>query len=641
MSPETGLEASATAYSAGDGATEVFVRTVVLVLLAGFVANAAAQDDAVVITATRFPDVKRELPVGVTVITADDLRKSATSNLPEVLAQFGLLHVRDAGGTPNQQLDLRGFGASGDQNTLVLLDGQRISENDQSATQLGAIPLEAIERIEIVRGSGTVLYGSGATGGTVNIITRRPLPGTRAHALGRFGGYGTRELRAGLARSADLLGIAVDVSREETDGYRRHNEFRQTNVAARLQATGERGRAHLRIGLGEQTIGLPGALTEAQIAADRRQAGDFVGDGEREDGTVVLGGAAYAGAHEIAADLAYREKQATTRFLPPFAFLIDSRVRQWTLTPRAKLRFDALGRTHDVTVGADLEQWDYANPPSEGDHTNQALYALANLWFAERTRLVLGARTQRSDQTLGPTTARHALDAYEVALRQAFGGGWSAYAKHGTSFRVANFDDLAFSPGLLEPQTARSGELGLEIERSGLRGRVALYDMRLENEIAFSPLAFANINLAPTRRRGIELEAAWRAARTLELRAGLGVLQAEFRNGDEVPLVPRAIATAGVSWTFAERSRLNLNTRYVGEQRYDNDQANRFRRQPDYVLVDAKVEHRVGRAHFGLELRNLLDEAYYSYGIWDGASSFSAYPQPERAVYLSVAYRLD
>ena len=163
-----------------------------------FASLSLAQDDAVVITATRFPDAKRDLPVGVTIITADDMRKSASSNLAEILAQFGLVNIRDNSGTPNQQVDLRGFGITGDQNTLLMVDGIRLSENELSAAQLSTIPLQTIERIEIVRGSGAVLYGSGATGGTINVITRRAEPGkATGYGVGRAGGYGTKELRAG------------------------------------------------------------------------------------------------------------------------------------------------------------------------------------------------------------------------------------------------------------------------------------------------------------------------------------------------------------------------------------------------------------------------------------------------------------
>jgi iron complex outermembrane receptor protein len=231
--------------------------------------------------------------------------------------------------------------------------------------------------------------------------------------------------------------------------------------------------------------------------------------------------------------------------------------------------------------------------------------------------------------------------------------------KYGSSFRLANFDEnacfvLPCTTRLLDPQTARTAEVGLEYQSGAWRGRVAAYQTKLQNEIYFSPLVFSNINLAPTQRRGLEMEAIWRAAQTLELRASLALMEATFRSGTyggtdvsgkTVPLVPEQIAGLGASWSFTEKSRLNVNARYVGKQRYDNDQANTFSREmPAYGLLDAKIEHRIDRVTVALEGRNLLDRRYYSYGIWDGVSatsSFSAYPQPGRALFASVAYRLD
>ena len=110
---------------------------------------------------------------------------------------------------------------------------------------------------------------------------------------------------------------------------------------------------------------------------------------------------------------------------------------------------------------------------------------------------------------------------------------------------------------------------------------------------------------------------------------------------DAVRLINKGALVVDVRSAEAFGAGHIVNARHVGRQRYDNDPANVFRRQPAYGLVDLKLEHRVERANFAVEVRNLLDEEYYSYGIWDGAASFSAYPQPERAVYLSVAYRLD
>lgn len=648
-------------------------------LLAGLsISLAFAQDDAVVITATRFPDTKRDLPVGVTVITADDIRNSASSNLGDILAQFGLLHIRDLSGTQNPQIDLRGFGATGDQNTLVLLDGLRISENEVVPAQLSSIPLDSIERIEIVRGSGAVQYGGGATGGTVNIITRRGMPGeARAHALARAGGYGTVEGRASFDRYGDTFGGGLVGSYEDTDGYRRNSRYRQRNLAGRIDGDFGGARTYARLALDEQKQRLPGSLTEAQIAQDPRQTDTPDDWQEREGANLAFGGTKQLGRHELSADLGYRTKHSRFAAVTAFgAFQGDTDVDEWAFAPRARLGLDALGRRHDLIVGADFRHWSYANASTFGgspsgrltsEQSNAALYAQLSAWVAARTRLVLGARRQHLAQrltTLFPAsqenTESRGLEAYEAALRQGFGAGWSAYAKYGKSFRVATFDENAcfFPPcgtPLLEPQTARGAELGVEYESRRVRARASAYQIDLENEIYFSPLVNApfgaNVNLSPTRRRGLELESAWHATQTLDLRVALAFMQATFRSGayggvdvsgNDIPLVPRVLATAGLAWSYASRSRASVNARYVGEQRFDNDQANVFPlKQPAYGLVDVKIEHALAPAwRLALEIRNLLDERYFSYGAVTG-TTFKALPEPGRAAYLSLEWRMD
>jgi iron complex outermembrane receptor protein len=236
------------------------------------------------------------------------------------------------------------------------------------------------------------------------------------------------------------------------------------------------------------------------------------------------------------------------------------------------------------------------------------------------------------------------------------GGGFSTYVKYGTSFRLANFDENACffppcNPQLLRPQTARGGEVGLEVERGGLRGRIAAYQTDLEDEIYFSPLTFSNVNLEPTRRRGLEIETLWRASSTVDLRAAIAWIDARFRSGvyggvdvsgDKVPLVPERLATAGASWRFTAQSRASFNARYVGRQRFDNDQANTFaREQPSYTVADFKLEQRLRNWELAFEVRNLFDRRYFSYGTVTGANSFSALPATGRAAYASLAYRLD
>ena len=148
--------------------------------LAAQPAPVSAADSALVVTATRFALPPQDSPPGLSVISADRIANSSASSLPELLAREAGIVTRDSTGSPDAQIDMRGFGVSGDQNTLLLLNGQRLNEIELVSQRWSAIPLESIERIEILRGGGAVLYGGNATGGTINIITRAPQAGTRS-----------------------------------------------------------------------------------------------------------------------------------------------------------------------------------------------------------------------------------------------------------------------------------------------------------------------------------------------------------------------------------------------------------------------------------------------------------------------------
>ena len=178
----------------------------------------------VVVTASRFEQTNADTPIGVTVITRDQIEASNARSIADVLTTMGGVHVRDNSGQPNPQLDLRGFGISGDQNTLVLFNGQRISENELQPANIAAIPLASVERIEILRSGGAVLYGGGATGGTINIITRGQAPGTRSGRVLLGGGsYDTYTVEAALGMAGDTMGFDVSARRYDTENYRDNN----------------------------------------------------------------------------------------------------------------------------------------------------------------------------------------------------------------------------------------------------------------------------------------------------------------------------------------------------------------------------------------------------------------------------------
>src|SRR5688572_24289714 len=122
------------------------------------------QEEVLTVTATRFPDDARKLPANVSVLSSEDIARSAARTVPELLAEQVGITLKDFYGNNAAltSIDLRGYGVTGGQNTLILLDGRRLSDIDLSSVQWSSVPLSSIDRIEILRGTGSVLYGDGA-----------------------------------------------------------------------------------------------------------------------------------------------------------------------------------------------------------------------------------------------------------------------------------------------------------------------------------------------------------------------------------------------------------------------------------------------------------------------------------------------
>jgi len=604
--------------------------------------------------------------VNVSIITAEDIKHSTARTVPELLRQLPGIRTRDSSGSPNLQVDIRGFGISGDQNTLVLLDGIRISENEQTTVNWAGIPLNAIERIEIMRGSGAVLYGGGATGGTINIITKTPAAGQRSGSIyGGVASYGTSEAGVGVNLGGDNVSLNFSGTYLYTDNYRDNNRMRQKNALADARWTGDRGSVSLKFGADDLDLRLPGALSEAQIAADRRQAATPNDFSNRTGGFLVAGGEWRVGAATLAADLGYREKDITASII---GSPIDSDTSVWSFSPRFKMPYRLGGWRHNLVVGVDLDDWSFLNKtsvfgqPREPDafQRNQGVYLQNSTAIGDAWNLSLGGRLHRVEY--GVTDLANPADsdertrnltAYEIGVRYRASPAFSPYAKVGTSFRVPNVNDVynLFTGvvSLLEPQTSHEQEIGVDIRYGPGTYRLALYHITTDNELYFDPATFTNRNLAPTRRQGVEVEGKWRVGRSVDLFLNYTYADSEFRSGDfggvpiagnEVPLVPRHAANAGAGWVFAPRARGDIVVRYVGEQVFDGDETNTFgRKMPSYTVVDVKLTHESGGWLIGIGMKNLLNEKYFNYAVFDSFTpTFFAYPQAERSIFATAQY---
>jgi len=643
------------------------------------------QLDTVIVTATRFPEDRLDAPVGMTVITGEEIAKSTARTLPELLAQQGNIVTRNTTGSPDQQVDLRGFGITGDQNTLILLDGRRLDEIDLATPSWSSIPLESIERIEILRGSGSVLYGGGATGGTINIITKTPQRATVTGSANAGGGsYSTFQAGATGSAAGDMLGATASANTYETGNWRDNNRVQQWSGQGDLRVFGSAGKLDFSFGGDRQSVRLPGARTQLELIVNPRGTSTPQDWAQRKGARALLGGELALGGGTLAADLGYRRTDRNA-FLGDYfsAGLFNTYVQStndvWTFTPRYKLPYRAFGARNTLVIGYDYDRWDYERQDSrtqasapfadlQVDQSSNGAYLQHYSVFSTGTRLTLGGRLQRVETTatdfanvLGPTTASKTLSprAWEIGVRQPLGDTIEVYGRYGQSFRIPRVDEIYDQfggPGFtsrvvpLDAQLAHTFEVGMEYRSDTLRARAIAYEMNLSNEIFFFVPTGQNINLPPTQRRGIELDASWRVMPGLRLFGNVAFRSAKFKEGligpvnvtgNTIPLVPRAVFTVGAAWNITDRTLLSAVANYVGTQYYDNDVANNFgRKMPAYTVVDIKLAQGWGRWTFTAAVNNLFDEFYYSYAVRSlFVNTFNAYPNLPRTFLATAEYR--
>ena len=651
-----------------------------------------AQDASVVITAPRFPEEIRRMPASVTVITRDDIAKSAARTLPELISSEVGFTMKDFYGNnaAYTSIDLRGFGVTGPQNTLILLDGRRLNDFDLSGVQWPAIPLASIERVEIVRGAGGVLYGDGATAGIVNIVTRSPLtPGKSAELLGRVASFDTLEGQVYGAYGAGTFGINGSLHGYESDGYRENNRNEQQNSTLNLRWALGDGALDLRFGTDQQDIRLPGgrfvqpSIGLDEYSTDRRGAAtplDYASrDGARARATLLQ----RVGEAELSIGVDWRDKDQRSFFdqggFPRYQ-ADDLELR--SLTPKMKLPI----RNHTFVAGVDWHQWRYRSrrtdrPENIGNPANRVavdqdttgLYVLDTIALTPATTATAGWRTERAkyagdDEGLfaAPSVRETQNEhAWELGLRHDFNAQWAGFARAGRAFRFVNAEesyesDIFFAPQfqILRPQHSRTHEAGVEQRVARGYWRATLFRIDVSDEIHLDPFTtgVGNTNLPPSRRQGVELE-----GRFSNIRAAYAYTEAKFLEGtlagspftgtdiaiggNTVPLVPRHKLNLGAAWDFSERTRLSGSFTWVSEQVLDNDESNTLaHRIPDYYLVDLKLARTYRWGRIAATVNNLFDEKYYDYAVRSVSvltpDRYSVYPLPGRSFGLAAEVAL-
>lgn len=466
-------------------------------------AAAEPRQPTVLVTATRTPVSADAALAHVSVITREDIEASATVDLVALLRRQAGIDIARGGGTGQQSsVFLRG---SNSNHVLVLVDGVRVSSVNTGGYAWEHLPLEHIERIEIVRGPRAALYGSDAIGGVIQVFTRRPHGPEASVAAGN---HDTTEIAAGIGAGGGHGRIGVRVSRLDSGGI---NAQRPDGFAFDPDDDGYDRRTlamDASVGLGAQRVAVDGLATRASVEFDQ-------GESELRNHGLAVALEGPLGAAGDGASWQHRlllSGNRETLETPAFLERLDSRRRQvdWQHTLAVGSAELLFGASYLQERGTSTATFDGSRNFHQR-RSNRAGFAAVRQQAGAHD-LELALRHDRSSVFGGQTTG-------QAAWGVQLGDATRLHASHGRGFRAPTFNEL-FSPGFgglfagnpqLRPERSRSTEAGLR-HRVGA-GSLSAHAFRTDvhDLVDFTGEDFQAINVRRARIDGVELGAAFDA----------------------------------------------------------------------------------------------------------------------------------
>lgn len=633
-----------------------------LLCLASPVLAQQSQDEPLlVLTATRFNESELNVAANIQVITRQDIRAAGAQSLPEVLQQKAGIHIKPLYGAlgADTAIDMRGFGEGGSQRTLILLNGQRLNPLDQSAVDWNSIPLDSIQRIEILNGSGAVLFGDNAVGGVINIITGAARPG--ASITAGFGSHNGRLAAASLDHNDGRFWLSLNAAHQTNDGWRRNNHQEQNNFATRMGFKLEQGELFLDFGQSKTALGLPGTLSESQFRQDPRQAETNNSFAHRNN-MYLRPGVKWqlSNALEFAAEISYSDSENKS-YISNFLSYDQRQTKTLSFTPRLQWKHGLGSMSSATTFGIDyydgaLTSDKAADPISpitkqvKVDQKSRAFYVHNKTELMESLSLSGGLRRQIVDQQARDNTGLsltndHADTIGELGLSYRATESLRLFTRTGTTFRFANLDELTTFAGFaskpVRPEKGRFLDLGLQILGTSYSGKISAYRLKMQDEIALNISTWENENLAKTLRQGLDMEGRYTLNPQWQLGAGLNYQQTKFLEGGDIgkriPLVPKLKATANLNFKPTQDWNLLLSVNHIGRRYFGSDTANQFTPMPAYTTADFAVSWKSRHLTARLKAQNLFNKCYAPTGFnYGGGASY--YPAEGRALFADLRY---
>jgi vitamin B12 transporter len=586
----------------------------------GLLPNSPAQtpstQEPIVVTASRNEQRVSDALPATQVISREQIAQSGASDLPALLRMLSSADMAQTGGAGQvSSVFLRGAES---RHTLVLMDGVPLNQADLGRASLEHLSLANIDRVEIVRGNLSSLYGSQAVGGVIQLFTRQGR--TMAASIG----VGSARTIVSSVQYGDIFGstkLNVALAHQQTDGISAQNP--NTNPGADGDKDGYRNTsANLAL---THTLALGHDLSFK--ATSTRARSDY-------DDSYATG------------------KPQTRHSLNSLALGSKNAISdQWTskldVSATSEKLEDATGYTTQAINKTRLAQWDnsYGFAPGQAlqfgleykrnlvEDTPSSNYATRNTQSARAAYLLeAGAWQAQLNVRRDKITGLEAASTYYAGGSYKLSTDWRLLASASSSYSAPSFSDQFYADPaapLLKPERGLSRELGVQYTQTGMRIRLTGFDAKIKDKIAFDPSTFYTSNIARSKNRGADLSV------SLDVPNGKFGVEASANNpineDSGKALLRRSRESLALSYTVNDGAwDAGTYVKYTGARQDIDPQTFTTITNPARTRVDFTLAYRLSKQ---LSLLGKLENAFNERK--DEVLGYSATP---RGVFFTLRY---
>ena len=596
------------------------------VLSLPYAAYADTPMELLIVTPTRMPQALGQTIADTTVLTQQDIRDSGAADVPALLRTLPGVEVAQSGGLGSQSsIFMRGTNSN---QVLVLIDGVRVNSATTGATALEHIMLDNVERIEVVRGNVSSLYGSEAIGGVIQIFTKQGNGAPAFNASAGVGSHDTQRLTAGYSGRVNDNSFSVNAGKVRADGVSAMNPL-------------------LMPGANPSNNGYDNDTLDAQVT-------HAFNDNHALTASLfsTRGNSSYDNAFGAPTDL-----NNLVENIDKYSLASDDQLSgMWHSTMRIAQGIDGSktdtngAQTWDAQTQSNQFSWQNNLKIAEGQQFSLSAEHLGQAVTANTTPYTLTTRNVSS--LLGGYTGDYGTQQAQLNLRQdrysdfgtantgllgyglSFTDHWRATATISSAFKAPTFNDMYYpvawggNPDLL-PERSHDREVGLHYAKDGQHADAVYFDNRISNFIVLNP-AYASINIPMAQITGQELSYAGDFGHS-HLKAS-----ATFQNPLNVTtglVLPRRAKEFGnIAATHdVDAWNMGAEVRYSGVREDTNQITSGAVTLPSYTLFNLTARYKMDKSfNVSARLDNLFNRDY---------SEVYGYNTPGRTLFVGLDYQ--